>query len=122
TLLKLLDGLLFPDAGRYAAFGEAVTEDNLEDEQYNAGFRARIGFVFQNSDAQVFSPSVREEIAFGPLNMGMATEEVEQRVDDTTDRVLADRALLRGVNLVHEHAHAHGAMVHVHEHAVHHHD
>ena len=222
TLLKLLDGLLFPDAGRYAAFGEAVTEDNLEDEQYNAGFRARIGFVFQNSDAQVFSPSVREEIAFGPLNMGMATEVVEQRVDetlamldivglaeraphqlsggekkrvaiasvlvmnpevllfdeptaaldprtqhwlrdligqlhragktivvathdlehlelvadrcavfseehrivadDTTERVLADRALLRGVNLVHEHAHAHGGTVHVHEHAVHHHD
>jgi len=96
TLLKLLDGLLFPDAGRYAAFGEAVTEDNLEDEQYNAGFRSRIGFVFQNSDAQVFSPTVREEIAFGPLNMGMATEEVEQRVDDTLAMLdidhLADRA------------------------------
>ena len=42
--------------------------------------------------------------------------------DDTTDRVLADRALLRRVNLVHEHAHAHGDTVHVHEHAVHHHD
>jgi cobalt/nickel transport system ATP-binding protein len=83
TLLKLLDGLLFPGAGCYQAFGEAVTEVNLEDEQFNAGFRGRIGFVFQNSDAQLFSPSVRDEVAFGPLNMRMPASEVEQRVDDT---------------------------------------
>ena len=72
TLLKMLDGLLFADSGAYSAFGETVTEDRLEDEQFNAGFRSRVGFVFQNSDAQVFSSSVREEIAFGPLNMGMS--------------------------------------------------
>jgi len=82
TLLKLLDGLLFPDSGSYQAFGQAVTEDALEDRQFNEGFRSRIGFVFQNSDAQVFSPTVREEIAFGPLNMGMAHEEVEARLAD----------------------------------------
>jgi cobalt/nickel transport system ATP-binding protein len=50
------------------------------------------------------------------------SEEHRIVADDTTDRVLADRALLRRVNLVHEHAHAHGDTVHVHEHAVHHHD
>jgi cobalt/nickel transport system ATP-binding protein len=83
TLLKLLDGLLFPDAGEYRAFGESVTEDHLEDEQFSRGFRSRVGFIFQNSDAQVFSPSVRDEIAFGPLNMGLPVEEVGQRVDDT---------------------------------------
>jgi cobalt/nickel transport system ATP-binding protein len=96
TLLKLLDGLLFPDAGRYVAFGEEVTEDHLEDEQFNTGFRSRIGFIFQNSDAQVFSPTVREEIAFGPLNMGLSVEAVEQRVADTLTMLaiddLADRA------------------------------
>jgi cobalt/nickel transport system ATP-binding protein len=96
TLLKVLDGLLFADSGAYAAFGEAVTEDALEDEQFNAGFRARVGFVFQNSDAQVFSSSVREEIAFGPLNMGLPAAEVERRVDDTLTMLdigaLADRA------------------------------
>ena len=96
TLLKLLDGLLFADTGTYTAFGASVNEDVLEDEQFNAGFRSRVGFIFQNSDAQVFSSSVREEIAFGPLNMGMAIAEVEQRVDDTLAmldiRVLADRA------------------------------
>ena len=96
TLLKILDGLLFADAGTYTAFGTSVNEDVLEDEQFNAGFRSRVGFVFQNSDAQVFSASVREEIAFGPLNMGMARGEVERRVDDTLAMLdigaLADRA------------------------------
>lgn len=96
TLLKLLDGLLFPDGGTYRAFGADVTEDSLEDAQFSKGFRSRVGFVFQSSDSQVFSPSVREEIAFGPLNMGLARDEVERRVDDTLAMLgiteLADRA------------------------------
>ena len=70
TLLKILDGLIFPDSGSFHAFGQPVTEDNLEDEQFSMGFRSRVGFIFQNSDAQVFSPTVREEIAFGPLQLG----------------------------------------------------
>jgi cobalt/nickel transport system ATP-binding protein len=82
TLLKLLDGLAFPDLGTVHAFGELLTEDKLEDEQFNRGFRSRVGFVFQNSDAQVFSPTVRDEIAFGPLNLGLSTEEVQARISD----------------------------------------
>ena len=96
TLLKVLDGLIFPDSGSFQAFGAEVTEANLEDEQFSQGFRSRVGFVFQNADAQVFSPSVREEIAFGPLNMGLSRHEVEARVDDTLAMLgigdLADRA------------------------------
>jgi cobalt/nickel transport system ATP-binding protein len=96
TLLKLLDGLVFPDSGRYTAFDAEITEDNLEDEQLSQGFRSRIGFVFQNSDAQVFSPTVREEIAFGPLNMGLSRDEAAARVDDTLAMLditdLAERA------------------------------
>lgn len=82
TLLKVLDGLVFPDSGGYTAFGEPVTEDTLEDEQMNMGFRSRIGFVFQNSDAQVFSPTVRDELAFGPLQLGLDRAETAGRVDD----------------------------------------
>ena len=96
TLLKVLDGLLFPDGGTYTAFGQVVTEDHLEDEQFSRGFRSRVGFIFQNSDAQVFSATVRDEIAFGPLNMGLDSSEVEQRVADTLAMLeverLADRA------------------------------
>ncbi|MEO7369695.1 MAG: ABC transporter ATP-binding protein, partial [Ilumatobacteraceae bacterium] len=83
TLLKILDGLILPDSGTFTAFGEPVTEDALEDEQFNHGFRSRVGFVFQNSDAQVFSPTVREEVSFGPLNLGMSGDEVAVRVHDT---------------------------------------
>jgi cobalt/nickel transport system ATP-binding protein len=96
TLLKLLDGLLFADSGTFTAFGAEVTEDKLEDEQFNRGFRARVGFVFQNSDAQVFSPTVLEEIAFGPLQLGLDRDEVRGRVDDVLAMLdiaeLADRA------------------------------
>ena len=96
TLLKVLDGLLFPSAGTYRAFGEEVTEDHLEDEQFSTGFRARIGFVFQSSDAQVFSPTVREEVAFGPLQLGLAPDAVHERIADVLALLgierLADRA------------------------------
>lgn len=99
TLLRLLDGLIFPDEGHFYAFGEEVTEDKLEDEQFSMGFRSRIGFVFQNSDAQVFSPTVREEIAFGPLQMGLSSEQVLERIGDVLEMLaiteLADRAPYR---------------------------
>jgi cobalt/nickel transport system ATP-binding protein len=96
TLLKVLDGLIFPSAGSYEAFGHPVTEDHLEDEQFSAAFRGRVGFIFQNTDAQVFSPSVREEVAFGPLQLGLGRDEVEQRIADVFAMLeiadLADRA------------------------------
>ena len=96
TLLKILDGLCFPTVGSYRAFGQPVTEDALDDERFNRGFRSRVGFVFQNSDAQVFSPTVRDEVAFGPLNMDLDADEVEARVDDVLTLLelddLAERA------------------------------
>jgi cobalt/nickel transport system ATP-binding protein len=96
TLLKVLDGLVFPDSGGYTAFGQPVTEDALEDEQFSRGFRSRVGFVFQNSDVQLFSPTVRDEVAFGCLQLGMARDEAAARVDDVLALLaiadLADRA------------------------------
>jgi cobalt/nickel transport system ATP-binding protein len=96
TVLKMLDGLLAPDSGSYHAFGNEVTDDRLEDEQFSRAFRSRVGFIFQNSDAQVFSPTVRDELAFGPLNMGLDTDAVIARVEDTLAMLdivaLADRA------------------------------
>jgi len=83
TLLKMLDGLVFPTAGNIRAFGEELSEQSLRDESFSIDFRRRVGFVFQNSDAQLFSPSVWEEIAFGPLHLGLPEEEIEKRVQDT---------------------------------------
>src|ERR1043165_1870085 len=65
TLLKVLDGLIVPDTGTVTVFGQPMTEEALDDEQFNRGLRSRVGFIFQNADAQVFSPTVRDEIAFG---------------------------------------------------------
>jgi len=96
TLLKILDGLSFPESGSLRAFGQPITEDGLEDQQLNTAFRGRVGFVFQNSDAQVFSPTVREELAFGPLQLGLDRAAAAARVEDTLQMLdiaeLADRA------------------------------
>ena len=86
-----------PTPAPSARSAPTVTEDALEDEQFNRGFRSRVGFVFQNSDAQVFSPTVREEIAFGPLTLGLAARRGAAPGSTTCSRCsgscdLADRA------------------------------
>jgi cobalt/nickel transport system ATP-binding protein len=82
TLLKIFCGLVFPTAGTYRAFGQDITEDLLEDSRFAQKFHRRIGFIFQNSDAQLFTSRVWDEIAFGPLQMGLGKAEVKKRVDD----------------------------------------
>ena len=82
TLIKMLDGLIHPQEGLIEAFGEPLTEASLRDEKFAYRFRRRVGFIFQNSDAQLFSPTVRDEIAFGPLQMGLSVEETERRIRD----------------------------------------
>lgn len=81
TLLKILDGLYFPTDGKITAFGHDLTEQALRDDQFNFDFRSRVGFVFQDSDAQLFMPSVWEEIAFGPLQLGVDQAEVADRIE-----------------------------------------
>ncbi len=81
TLLKLLDGLYFPSAGSITAFGQPLTEAALRDDNINFAFRRRVGLVFQDSDVQLFSPSVLDELAFAPLQLGLSRAEVNRRVD-----------------------------------------
>jgi cobalt/nickel transport system ATP-binding protein len=80
TLLKLLDGLYFPSSGEICAFGQPLSEHNLAQEAFNFDFRRRVGLVFQDSDVQLFSPSVWDEVAFAPLQLGITGPEVQQRV------------------------------------------
>ncbi len=82
TLLKVFAGLVFPTSGTVTAFGRPLTEAALEDDQLGAAFRARVGFCFQSSDVQVFSPTVRDEIAFGCLQLGLTPEETRERTAD----------------------------------------
>ena len=80
TLLKMLDGLLFPERGEIRAFGGPLTERGLDRREYQRSFRSRVGFVFQDADIQCFSPTVRDELEFGPLQLGLGRDEVERRV------------------------------------------
>lgn len=82
TLQKILNGLIFPQKGTLKAFRQIVNEESLNDEQFSKAFRQRVGFIFQNSDAQLFSANVWEEIAFGPLQMELSPEQIKQRVEE----------------------------------------
>ena len=81
TLLKILDGLYFPGSGSLRAFEKPLSEQALRDDQFNFEFRSRVGFVFQDSDAQLFMPTVWDEVAFGPLQLGIDQAEVITRVE-----------------------------------------
>jgi cobalt/nickel transport system ATP-binding protein len=92
TLLRLLAGLAQPSGGEIGAFGAPLTADLLRDETRAQAFRRRVGIVFQNADAQLFSPTVRDEIAFGPLHLGLTRDQVEERIADML-RLLGIEAL-----------------------------
>jgi len=96
TLLKLLDGLYFPTAGTVRAFGRELSERAFRDEAFNLAFRRRVGLVFQDPDVQLFLPSVLDEVAFAPLQLGLSAEEVEGRVQGALEALriegLRDRA------------------------------
>ena len=80
TLLHLLDGLIFPDRGEVKAFGTLLTEDFINDTESSRNFRGKVGLVFQNADIQLFCPTVREDIVFGPLQLGVKDDEVQKRL------------------------------------------
>lgn len=73
TLFLLLCGLLVPQQGTVKLFERNVIPGE---------FRPEIGLVFQNPADQLFSLSVRDDVAFGPINMGLSAEEVERRVHE----------------------------------------
>jgi cobalt/nickel transport system ATP-binding protein len=92
TLLLILDALLYATSGEVYAFGNPVTEERfnaLEDNEFARYFRTKVGLVFQNPDVQLFSSTVFDEIAFGPLQLGLPREEVAKR----TEEVIAMLAL-----------------------------
>lgn len=82
TVMKLLNGLITPDKGKFLFDNIEVTSKKLNDNEFSKVFHKRIGFIFQNSDTQLFCSSVYDEIAFGPRQMGMEDKEVEKRVED----------------------------------------
>jgi len=84
TLSKLLNGLLVPDKGKVKVFGkDTATEDNQE--IYD--IRSSVGMVFQNPDNQMVASIIEDDVAFGPENLGVKREEIEERITWALDAV-----------------------------------
>jgi cobalt/nickel transport system ATP-binding protein len=83
TLFLHFNGILRPTSGSIIVNGEEIKYDknNLMKVRQN------VGIVFQNPDDQLFAPTVVEDVAFGPMNMGLSKDEVERRVDESLKRV-----------------------------------
>ncbi|WP_298668240.1 energy-coupling factor ABC transporter ATP-binding protein [uncultured Methanofollis sp.] len=78
TLLLMCNGMLRPTKGRVLVSGRPVAYDTRSLREV----RKSVGLVFQNSDAQIFAPTVWQDVAFGPANLGMPQETVKKVVAD----------------------------------------
>jgi len=89
TLILHMNGIHLPQTGTVAVSGLPVRHDNLID------IRRRVGIVFQDPDDQLFMPTVREDVAFGPANLGLKGRDLDERVEQALATVevadLADR-------------------------------
>lgn len=74
TLIRLICGLLKPTAG-------SIRLDGLEDPHASKEVRRLIGMVFQDADSQIVGETIKEDVAFGPENLGLSREEISERVD-----------------------------------------
>jgi len=81
TLVLHLNGILTAGAGSVSVSGLPVAKEHLQE------IRRRVGVVFQDPDDQLFMPTVRDDVAFGPANLGLKGPALEQRVMDALDKV-----------------------------------
>ena len=81
SLVLHLNGVLTPSAGSVTVSGLTVTKPHLQE------VRRRVGIVFQDPDDQLFMPTVRDDVAFGPRNLGLRGATLERRVLEALDRV-----------------------------------
>ncbi|MGZ4952827.1 MAG: energy-coupling factor ABC transporter ATP-binding protein [Halobacteriota archaeon] len=79
TLLLHLNGLHEPTSGEVTILGKLVNKANID------WVRTKVGMIFQNSDDQLFAPTVFQDVAFGPRNLGLDEIRVRERVDEVLD-------------------------------------
>ncbi|MEO8285083.1 MAG: ABC transporter ATP-binding protein [Chloroflexota bacterium] len=94
TLLKLLDGIIGPSEGTMKALGREVAAVAAGQDAFR--FHREVGLVFQDPDIQLFSATVFDDVAFGPLQLGLSAAEVKERCDEALEQMeithLAQRA------------------------------
>lgn len=81
TLALHLNGILRASAGSMTVAGLELDDANLSE------IRRRVGLVFQDPNDQLFMPTVREDVAFGPANLGLTGEELDERVTETLEQL-----------------------------------
>jgi cobalt/nickel transport system ATP-binding protein len=81
TLLLHLNGYLTPTAGEIRIGDFPITPKNLPE------VRRTVGMIFQDADDQLFMPTVFDDVAFGPFNLGLSADDVRQRVSDVLEQV-----------------------------------
>lgn len=82
TLLNIINALEFAEIGTYTFDGTVIDKKAMKNEQFAKAFHQKIGYVFQNTDAQLFCSNVYDEIAFAPRQMQLDEAEIAKRVDD----------------------------------------
>jgi cobalt/nickel transport system ATP-binding protein len=92
TLLKILAGLIFPQSGTFTAFGDKIEQKNFSGE-VSTTYHRRVGFIFQDSEAQLFCSTVYEELAFGPLQLGLPTETIKKRIGELSSMLGVEKLL-----------------------------
>ena len=75
TLIEHINGLMLPDVGRVKVYNEDIGKNNV------AEIRKFVGLVFQDADSQLFSPTVLDDVMFGPLNQGLSPEEARKKAE-----------------------------------------
>lgn len=81
TLLRMFDGLLFPQEGSLSFAGRLLNEETLNNDEFCFEFRRRVALLFQDADAQLFNPTVFDEVAFGPMQLDWPWDRVAGRVE-----------------------------------------
>ncbi|WP_367344536.1 energy-coupling factor ABC transporter ATP-binding protein [Methanomethylovorans sp.] len=81
TLFRHLNGILKPNTGQILVHGEPISKKNI------SKVRQTVGIVFQNPDDQILAPTVEQDVAFGPVNMGLSEKEVDSRVREALELV-----------------------------------
>lgn len=82
TLLNIINALEFAEIGTYTFDRTVIDKKAMKNEQFAKAFHQKIGYVFQNTDAQLFCSSVYDEIAFAPRQMQLDEAEIAKRVED----------------------------------------
>ena len=89
TLIQHMNGLVHPTRGRVLLDGQ-----DLADKRAAQACRGKVGLVFQYPEYQLFAATVREDVAFGPRNLGLPADEVDRRVEAALESVRLDIAEL----------------------------